>query len=153
MPEAHDAQDNIALVESWQPDFLAAYTHDERNARRQSFTEYWRWVKAYLLEGGAGNAGWLVQSATLLAVVRDSAARARLAPLLEATGRRIAGEWAKDSACRRIYSTFLQGRPNLVEWGRVLQRAANRDTGDGQAIEAAVRSIVAELDTLLGPAH
>lgn len=137
-----------ALVESWRPYFEAEYARDQRNVARQPFGEYWRWVKTYLLDGGSGYPGWLPQSATLLAQVRDSAARARLAPLLHDTGRRIAGEWAKDSACRTIYSTFLQGRPNLMEWGRTLQRAAGRDTGDGRQIEAAALSIKAELDAL-----
>lgn len=144
--------EQIALVDSWRQYFAAAYARDRRNAARQSFDEYWRWVRTYLLEGGAGYPGWLAQSDALLARVRDPAAHARLAALMHAAGRRIAGEWAKDSACRRIYSTFLQGRPNLAEWGRALQGAAARDSGDGRAIEAAALGIAAELDALLGPA-
>ncbi|KPV49242.1 hypothetical protein SE17_33740 [Kouleothrix aurantiaca] len=143
--------DDAALVASWRPAFEALYARDAQNARRQPFEEYWRWVQTYLLEGGAGNPGWLAQRTTLLARVRDAEARARLAPQLEVLGRAIAGEWAKDSATRRIHSTFLQGRPNLMSWGRALETAARRDTGDGQAIEAAVRAIQAELDALRVP--
>lgn len=147
----HSSPEQIALVDSWRPYFTAAYARDTRNAARQSFDEYWRWVKAYLLEGGSGYPGWVAQSAALLTNVRDAAARDRVGRLLQSAGQRIAGEWAKDSACRRIYSTFLQGRPNLMDWGRTLQRAAARDTGDGRAIEAAALGIAAELDALLGP--
>jgi hypothetical protein len=138
-----------SLVDSWQPYFRAEYDRDRRNAQRQSFDEYWRWVKVYLLAGGSGYPGWLEQSAGQLARVRDEPARARLDALQQQVGRRIAAEWSKDSACRRVYSTLLQGRPNLVDWGRALQRAAGQDRGDGAAIEAALLAIQAELDRIL----
>lgn len=144
-------EDDAALVDSWRPAFEALYARDAQNARRQPFAEYWRWVQTCLLEGGAGNPGWLAQRAALLARVRDAEARARLAPLLEALGRAIAGEWAKDSVARRIHSTAWQGRPNLMSWGRALETAARRDTGDGQAIVAVVRAIQAEVDALHVP--
>lgn len=134
------------LVASWQPYFRAEYDRDGRNAQRQTFDEYWHWVKVYLLVGGSGYQGWLEQGAGLLARVRDEPARARLDALQQQVGRRIAAEWSKDSACRRVYSTFLQGRPNLADWGRALQRAAGQDRGDGAAVEAALLAIQAELD-------
>ncbi len=140
-----------ALVESWKPYFLDAYERDTRNARRQTFDEYWRWVKIYLLDGGAGHDGWLDQRAALIARVSDEAARARIGALSEEIGRRIAAEWAKESGYRKIYSTPFQGRPNLAEWGRRLNRAAAGDRGDGRAIESALRAIEADVDAALQP--
>src|SRR5689334_11477379 len=92
------------LVESWRPFFEAEYARDRRNAQKQSFDEYWQWVKTYLLIGGSGYAGWLNQGAALIAGLRDEATRARIGALFEETGRRVAAEWSKDSACRKVYS-------------------------------------------------
>ena len=138
-----------ALVESWRADFEAEYARDQRNAQKQSFDDYWQWVKTYLLVGGSGYTGWLEQGATLTAGLRDEATRARLGALFEDTGKRVAAEWSKDSAYRKVYSTFFQGRPNLVEWGRALQAAGRRDGGDGASIEAALQAIQADLDRAL----
>jgi hypothetical protein len=139
-----------ALVDSWKPYFLAEYQRDERNARRQTFDEYWRWVKTFLLVGGSGYEGWLAQTAAALSKVRDDAARQRLSDHAAQSGKRIAAEWSKDSACRRIFSNPFQGRPNLLDWGRKIQRAARDDQGDGRALAAALASIEADLDAALG---
>jgi hypothetical protein len=140
---------NTDLVESWRPFFEVEYARDRRNAQKQRFDEYWQWVKTYLLVGGSGYAGWLEQRAALMAGLRDEATRACIGALFEETGKRVAAEWSKDSSCRRVYSTFFQGRPNLVEWGRALQAAERRDRGDGAAIEAALRAIQADLERAL----
>jgi len=60
-------------------------------------------------------------------------------------GRAIATEWAKENRSRRVYSTFLQGSPNLRDWGKQLQRAAAADAGDGDAIREALDVIEREL--------
>jgi hypothetical protein len=137
------------LVEVWRPFFRAEYERDACNTRRQSFDEYWRWVRTFLLVGGSGTTGWLAQSASATAHVRDAAAAQRLGARSQELGKRIAAEWSKDSACRKIYSNPFQGRPNLLDWGRKLQRAASRDSGDGSEIAAALVSIEAELAAVL----
>jgi hypothetical protein len=134
-----------ALVESWRPYFAAEYERDQCNAQWQTFDEYWRWVQTYLLVGGSGQAGWMEQSAGILSRVRGAAARQRIDSLLQQIGKTIAGEWSKDSACRKIYSTPWQGRPNLLELGRGLQRAARQDSGDGREIEAVLTRVAADL--------
>ena len=50
---------------------------------------------------------------------------------------------------RKIYSNPFQGRPNLLDWGRAIQRAARADQGDGRALERALDSINAEIDSAL----
>ena len=146
------ASGHAALVESWKPLFLAEYQRDQRNARRQTFGEYWRWVTIFLLVGGSGYDGWLAQTAAALARVRDDTAKQRLSARAAQIGQRIAAEWSKDSAFRKIFSNPFQGRPNLLDWGLKIQRAARAETGDGRALEAALGSIEADLYAALpGP--
>jgi hypothetical protein len=137
------------LVESWQPYFVAEYQRDTSNARRQTFDQYWSWVKTFLLVGGSGYPGWLAQTATALAGMRDSTAKRQLAGRAGELGKQIAAEWSKESAFRKIYSNPFQGRPNLLDWGRKIQRAARDDQGNGRALEAVLESIERELEGAL----
>jgi hypothetical protein len=139
-----------ALVESWKARFAAEYERDDCNKRRQTLDEYWRWVRNLLLEGGSGFKGWMAQVEDLASGVGDAEAQVRVREMLYRVGRLIAAEWSKDSACRKLFSTPWQGRPNLLELGRRFQRAMARDTGDGAAIELAAAEIEAELLGLLG---
>ena len=139
----------VALVESWRPYFIAAYKRDQRNAQRQSFDDYWRWVTSFLLVGGSGYPGWLEQTTSAVVGIRDQSARQRLRERSQELGKRIAAEWSKDSACRKIYSNPFQGWPNLLDWGRKIQRAAREDQGDGRALERVLSTINAEIDAAL----
>jgi hypothetical protein len=138
------------LVDSWREEFRAAHERDERNAARQPFDDYWDWVKVFLVTGGSGQRGWLDQGEDVLRAVRDVAAAGRLRGRVHAVGRMIAEEWAKDNRRRRIYTTFLQGTPNLREWGTQLQGAAAADAGDGVAIERALDAIEREVKAVTG---
>jgi hypothetical protein len=147
--EQNDKARAEALVDSWRPYFAAAYARDPLNAQRQSFDEYLRWVHTYLLVGGSGQAGWLDQSADILSKVRDAASRQRVDELLQQLGKTIAAEWSKDSACRKIYSTPWQGRPNLLELGRKLQHATRHENSDGRELEATLASVIADLRAIV----
>lgn len=133
------------LVDSWRDEFRDLYDGDPRNAARQPFRDYWGWVRTFLLTGGAGQRSWLAQGDETLRRVRDTAEAERLRARMLALGKAIAAEWAKDSGARRIHSTFLQGSPNLQTWGRLLQRAAEADAGDGVAIRGALDAIDREV--------
>ena len=139
-----------ALVESWRPLFERAYARDPANARAQSFDEYWRWVKTYLLVGGSGQPGWLSQVETITSRVAGAPEAQRLREALHRVGQLIAAEWSKERAFRKVHSTPWQGRPNLLELGRRLQQAAGRDRGDGQALEIALAEIERDLEAALG---
>jgi hypothetical protein len=143
---------NDQLVESWKEEFRAAYSRDTRNAARQTFDDYWYWVKVFFVAGGAGQPGWLDQVELALRGVRDEAARERLRERLRALGKTIGAEWSKESRYRRIHSIAFQGSPNLQDWGRRLQRAAASDTGDGAAIERALGGIEREAAAALSKA-
>jgi hypothetical protein len=147
--DSHEQADPAALIEAWRPFFSAEYARDQRNAQRQSFDEYWRWATTFLLVGGSGYPGWIEQTRRAVAGVRDQPARQRLIERALELGKRIAAEWSKDSACRKIYSNPFQGRPNLLDWGRAIQRAARGDQGDGRALERALEGISAEIDSAL----
>ena len=129
------------LVDSWMDEFRAAHEDDSRNAARQPFEDYWTWVRAFLVAGGAGQRGWLNQGEQVLRGVRDAAIAEQLRGRVRTIGKAIAGEWAKDGSRRRIHSTLLQGSPNLYDWGRQLKRAAAGDPGDGSAIGRALDAI------------
>jgi hypothetical protein len=129
------------LVDSWAEEFRSAHGSDARNAARQPFEDYWSWVKVFLVTGGAGQRGWLDRGDEALRAVSDTAAADALRERLQALGRTIAAEWAKDSRYRRIHSTILQGSPNLAAWGGQLQRATVSDAGDGAAIGRALDAI------------
>jgi hypothetical protein len=150
MTDRNGGPHNTALVESWKPFFAGEYERDSCNRRRQTFEEYWGWVKNLLLEGGSGFQGWMAQADDLVAKIASDEARQRLREMLHRVGRLIAAEWAKDSACRKMYSTPWQGRPNLMELGRRLQRAMARDKGDGAEIELAVAQAEGELLAAFG---
>jgi hypothetical protein len=137
------------IVDTWIDDFRKSYEDDARNAARQPFEEYWGWVKAFLVSGGAGQRGWLDQGEEVLRRVGDSSARDDLRRRVHALGRTIAAEWAKQSRHRRIHTTLLQGSPNLQDWGRRLDRAAAKETGDGVSIEQALDAIERDLQKAL----
>lgn len=136
---------NEQLVESWRQEFQAAHGADPKNASRQPFEDYWNWVKVFLVTGGAGQRGWLEQGDEVLRAVKKASTSQVLLERLQTIGKAIAAEWAKENRARRIYSTFLQGTPNLAEWGKQLQRAAAADAGDGVAIAQALDGIERDL--------
>jgi hypothetical protein len=138
-------------VDSWLEHFRERYEADARDGAAQAFDDYWRWVKTFLVHGGAGQRGWLDQGEDLLGRVHDEAARQTLRSRVHDIGKTIAAEWARPSRRRRIHSTFLQGSPNLHAWGRSLERAAARDRGDGASIGQALDAIERDLgDALRG---
>jgi hypothetical protein len=144
---ANEHADPAALVESWRPFFSAEYMRDQRNAQRQSFDDYWGWVTGFLLAGGSGYPGWLEQTSSAVAGIHDRSTRQRIIERSWELGKRIAAEWSKTG--RKIYSNPFQGRPNLLDWGRKIQRAARDDQGDGRALEHVLSSINAEIDAAL----
>jgi hypothetical protein len=83
--------------------------------------------------------------------------RAKNASVLDALGVRVAGEWSKDNACRKIRTTtgFFNadesGKPALSTWRSALLSAAAADSGDGTRIRAAVAQVSREVDAALAP--
>lgn len=119
--------------------FRKAYGADAANAAKQTWEQYWGWVKAFY-EGKRFPpvAGWNAREKDLSGRLKGDAREKVLARTGD-VGARIAAEWAKDNSVRRVGTDDLQG------YGSTLERAAKSDAGDGAALLAALDSVDAEL--------
>ncbi len=146
--------DDAATLASWQDSFNAIWQSDSCVAEFQSWNNYWGRVHDFYF-GRRGATGWFADSQTILSHVTDPGARSTVDSDLTSLGRRVGGEWAKADGCRKVRtgSSGLQrimdpGKPALKDWENRLMTAANRDSGNGQSIEAAIKSISQQLDEL-----
>lgn len=146
--------DDAATLDSWKDSFHAVWQVDQCEAEWQSWNKYWGQVHAFYF-GAKGYAGWFPESQKILARVTDPTANAAVAAQLTPLGRRIGGEWAKQDSCRKVRTTdsWMERateptKPALIAWQNQLDKAAAADTGNGEAIEAAVKSINSQLDTI-----
>ncbi|HUR68879.1 MAG TPA: hypothetical protein VM370_06500 [Candidatus Thermoplasmatota archaeon] len=110
--------------------FKQAYERDATNKAKQSWSDYWGWVKTFY----AGKSfppvpGWSAREKDLVA--KAPAQR----EAIERTGRALAAEWAKDNSVRKVATSDLQA------WGKRFSDAAK--TSDGLA--AALAEVEGEL--------
>jgi hypothetical protein len=127
---------------------------DHCEAEWQSWNKYWGQVHAFYF-GMRGYAGWFSNSQKLLVRVTDASANTTVAAQLTSLGQRIGGEWAKQDDCRKVRTsdTWMErategGKPALLDWQNQLDKAAAADSGDGTSIEAAIKSINSQLDSI-----
>lgn len=146
--------DDAATLASWQASFNGIWQADSCAQEFQSWNSYWARVNSFYL-GGSGSPGWFAESQTILSHVTDPAARSTVSSDLITLGHRIGGEWAKADGCRKIRtgSSSIQkmldpGKPALKDFENRLSKAANADSGNGQSIEATIKSISQLLDEL-----
>ncbi len=146
--------DDAATLDSWQNVFQNVWQSDSCVQEFQSWKSYWGRVQAFYF-GSKGYAGWFADSQTILSHVTDPSARSTVASDLTSLGQRVGGEWAKEDGCRKIRSgsSGLQkilepGLPALSAWTNQLKAAATADSGNGQSVEAAIKSISHQLDAL-----
>jgi hypothetical protein len=146
--------DDAATLDSWKDSFHAVWQTDHCESEWQSWNKYWGQVQAFYL-GTRGYAGWFSNSQKLLVHVTDPTANPAVTAQLTSLGRRVGGEWAKQDYCRKVRTsdTWMQrategGKPALLDWQNQLDKAAAADSGNGESIEAAVKSINAQLDTI-----
>ncbi|HLE96178.1 MAG TPA: hypothetical protein VI997_02305 [Candidatus Thermoplasmatota archaeon] len=118
--------------------FRAAYERDATNRAKQAWDEYAKWIRTFY-EGKAFPPvpGWTKRERDILAALPD-AARPQAARLLDELGRRMAAEWAKDNAVRKVSTGDLQA------WGSALEKAARGDA-DGARTIAQLETQLAEL--------
>jgi hypothetical protein len=146
--------DDAATLESWQSSFQQVWLSDSCVQEFQSWNKYWQGVHDFYF-GARGSDGWFAESEAVLSHVTDTDAHAAVDAQLTTLGRRVAGELAKVDGCRkiRIGSSFMQrianpDQPALTSWSKQLKAAANADSGNGQSVEAAIKSINGQLDAL-----
>ncbi len=146
--------DDAATLDSWQSSFHDVWQADECATEFESWGKYWGLVHAFYF-GGNGSPGWFAVSQKVLARATDAGANATVTAQLTSLGKRIGGEWAKGDGCRKVRTRTNMmakltepGKPAMLDLENQLNKAAAADTGNGVAIEAAVKSINAQLDTL-----
>jgi hypothetical protein len=146
--------DDAATLDSWKDSFHTVWQTDNCESEWQSWSKYWGQVHAFYF-GTRGYAGWFSSSQKLLVRVTDQSANATVSAQLTSLGRRVGGEWAKQDDCRKVRTsdTWMErategGKPALLDWQNQLDKAAATDSGNGASIEAAVKSINSQLDTI-----
>ena len=117
--------------------FQQRYEADKANQGKQSWAEYQKWVQRfYQGQSFPPIAGWADREKDLVA----KAPQAR--EQIEAVGRLIAAEWAKDNAVRKVSTSDLQA------WGGQLKDASK----DPQKLVEALRLVEAEVKKRTGSA-
>ncbi len=115
-------------------DFRPLYDQDTANLKKQTWDQYWTWVKVFY-EGNFLSDGWTERSKSLVTVITSDAEVKRLRTALNALGREIGAEWSKDYAVRKVSSA------DLLAWGKTLEKAQARDDGSGVEIRRTIDSI------------
>jgi hypothetical protein len=118
-------------------DFRRAYDPDAANRTKQTWDEYWNWVKVFY-EGKLLFQGWTSRAKWLLDGVKSRPEQQRLRAKLNAMGTNIAKEWAKDSNIGKVKTADLR------IWGKVMEKARADDDGRGTEIDRALDSIRVE---------
>ncbi len=115
-------------------DFRPLYDRDTTNRQKQTWEQYWSWVKVFY-EGNLISAGWTERSKGLVAVVSSDSEQKKLRSTINAVGREIGAEWSKDYAVRKVSSA------DLLTWGKLLEKARAKDNGSGGELRRAIESI------------
>jgi hypothetical protein len=148
-PAATFPPDERALDAHWyEPrpeDFRPHYDRDAANRGHQTWEDYWKWVRSFYA-GNFFTKGWNVRASGLVEDVRSEAGRKRLRTELNALGREIASEWAKDYDTRTIDSA------DLLTWGKMMEKARERDDGTGAEIDRTIKAIRSDHRRKLGGA-
>ena len=124
-------------------DFRAHYDRDVANRGKQTWEQYWGWVRSFY-EGNFFAKGWSARARWLVEGVRSDAERRRLRAKLNAIGREIGAEWAKDSDLRKI------GSADLLSWGKMMEKARADDDGTGAVIHRTIEAICDEYRRKVG---
>jgi hypothetical protein len=133
--------------ESWYvpqvEDFQPSYDRDVANGGKQTWEQYWGWVKSFY-EGNLFTKGWNARARWLVEGVRLEGEQKRLRTRLNALGRDICAEWSKDYDVRKI------GSGDLLTWGKMLEKAKARDQGDGAELRGAIDAVCADQGRKIG---
>jgi hypothetical protein len=123
-------------------DFRPEYESDVVNKSRQTWDQYWSWVKVYYA-GNLLHDGWTNQAKETLQAIRSETLRDSLQADLNGLGRRLAAEWAKDNSCRKIDTAALRS------FGLRLKQAQKKDDGSGEMVRETVQALRTEIEAKL----
>jgi hypothetical protein len=117
--------------------FRPEYERDAANRAKQTWDQYWSWVKVFY-EGNILSQGWTDRSKGLVADVKPAPEQKKIRAMINAVGKDIAAEWAKDYNVRKVSSA------DLLAWGKALEKAGAQDDGSGAELRRAIDAIRAE---------
>ncbi|MGP0068596.1 MAG: hypothetical protein ACLQGP_33975 [Isosphaeraceae bacterium] len=123
--------------------FRPSYDQDAANRSKQTWSQYWSWVKVFY-EGNILSQGWTDRSRGLVAELESGSEQKKLRAMLNAVGREIALEWAKDYNLRKISTA------NLLNWGKRLENAKAQGEGSGAELRRVIDAIRAEYRRKMG---
>ncbi len=115
-------------------DFRPLYDQDTANVEKQTWEQYWSWVKVFY-EGNLISAGWTDRSKGLVTVVKLELEQKKLRSIINELGKEIGAEWSKDGTVRKVSSA------DLLAWGKMLEKAKAKDDGSGSELQRAIASI------------
>jgi hypothetical protein len=115
-------------------DFRPHYDRDVGNGGEQTWEQYWGWVESFY-QGNFFTKGWSGRAKWLLEGVASDVERNQLRAKLNALGRDICAEWAKDYDRRKV------GTADLLTWGKMMEKARADDDGRGVEIHRALDAI------------
>jgi hypothetical protein len=115
-------------------DFRPEYDQDAMNQRKQTWEQYWGWIKAFY-EGNFLCKGWTDRAKGMMLGVKPGPMRVRVVAEFNTFGKDISKEWAKDSSVCKVSTS------DLVSWGKIMEKAKQADDGGGEELHRAVSSI------------
>jgi hypothetical protein len=127
-----------------QQDYREEYDRDAINQKKQTWSQYWGWVKSFH-EGTFFVSGWTDRAKELVAGVKPGADRKKLVKEIKDFGRDICKEWAKDSSVCKV------GTAELTRWGKMIEKAKKSDAGDGEQLAKAISAIKEEYKKKVSP--
>ena len=124
-------------------DFRPAFARHRAAPGRQNWDRYWGWIRTFY-DGTHLARGWTDRAQSLVAEVRSESQRDRLWIRLNHLGRTIAAEWARDYDVRRVSTA------DLLAWGKMMEKARSRDSGDGAEIHRVLDTIAGQVQGKVG---
>jgi hypothetical protein len=125
-------------------DFRPEYRHDYANQQKQTWDQYWGWVKSFY-KGSFFCQGWTDRAKGVSKVVEAGPRRRKIIKEITDFGKDICKEWAKDSSVGKVVTS------DLVRWGKVVETARAKDDGSGEALARAISAIKNEYEKKMNP--
>jgi hypothetical protein len=128
--------------------FKNEYSQDRENQKKQKLEEYLEYVRQFY-EGTTimlqRIPGWNSRVQEILSVLKSEEEKSRTKAKLEGLGKRIAVEWAKDNAVRKISTN------DVKRWGSELEKAREEERGGRKKLDEVINRIEVEVQQKLKP--
>jgi hypothetical protein len=127
-----------------QKDYREEYDRDASNQKKQTWDQYWAWVKSFH-EGTFFVSGWTDRAKGLVDGVKPGPERKRLVEKVKEFGKDLCKEWAKDSSVCKV------GTSDLTRWGKLVEEAKKADAGNGEELARVIAAIREEYKKKVNP--